>query len=71
MRIRKYCMSEKNYYQEWKDLCIRILEVKGVHYALGLLIGILARNTAAHWDIRRDLHDLQDRYPKTIDKKSK
>lgn len=64
-------MSDRNFYQEWKDLCIRIVEVKGVYYTMGLLIGLLARHTQHSWDIRRDLDGLAARYPKTIDKKSK
>lgn len=57
-------MSEHDYPSEWQAVVLRIVQSHGVYYALGFLIGLLARLSRTDWDVREQLEQLEDRWPK-------
>ena len=57
-------MKEPNYTQQWQQVALTIVRDRGIHYALGLLIGLLAHYSRTDWDVKAELKRLQDRYPK-------
>lgn len=60
----KYTMNEHDYPREWQAVVLRIVAARGLYYALGLLIGILAAQSRTDWDTRACLERLEDQWPK-------
>jgi hypothetical protein len=57
-------MNEHDYPREWTAVVLRIVAARGLYYALGLLIGILAAQSRTDWDTRACLERLEDQWPK-------